>query len=91
MARLIVFVVISLTFAEVVIAQNHPIRRRQPHPKRQKPKPWSLANPMPSLRPEQKRLIDDFIRHYNATTGSDLVPNRPTTMLDCPSAPRSTL
>ena len=31
---------------------------------------------MPQLRPEQVRLIDSFIRSYNATTGSKLVPQQ---------------
>ena len=29
-----------------------------------------------ALRPEQKRLVDEFIHHYNASTGSNLVPEQ---------------
>ncbi|HEX4773198.1 MAG TPA: hypothetical protein VH351_20360 [Bryobacteraceae bacterium] len=32
-----------------------------------------LGESYSALRPEQKRLVDDLIRHYNATTGSKLV------------------
>ena len=35
-----------------------------------------LGKSYAALRPEQKRLIDDFIHHYNATTGSQLVPEQ---------------
>ena len=35
-----------------------------------------LGKSYASLRPEQKQLVDDFIRRYNATTGSNLVPEQ---------------
>jgi hypothetical protein len=35
-----------------------------------------LGKSYDALRPEQKRLVDDLIRHYNATTGSKLVPEK---------------
>ena len=35
-----------------------------------------LGKSYAALRPEQKRLVDDLIRHYNATTGSKLVPEQ---------------
>jgi hypothetical protein len=53
----------------------------QPDPKAttsQKPKSESLevGRSYAELRPEQVRLIDSFIRSYNATTGSALVPQK---------------
>jgi hypothetical protein len=35
-----------------------------------------LGKSYASLRPEQKRLVDDLVRHYNVTTGSALVPEQ---------------
>ena len=74
--RLILLIVFSLVAAELVFAQTQPNQKRRPLPKSQKAKPWSLENPMPQLRPEQVHLVDDFIRSYNATTGSNLVPQQ---------------
>ena len=35
-----------------------------------------LGKSYAALRPEQKRLVDDLVRHYDATTGSKLVPEQ---------------
>ena len=35
-----------------------------------------LGKSYAALRPEQKQLVDDFVRRYNATTGSNLIPEQ---------------
>ncbi len=72
MARLIVLITCSLISVELVIAQTQSSQKAAIS---QKPKgeTFELGKSYAALRPEQKRLIDDFIRHYNATTGSNLV------------------
>ena len=59
----------------VVIAQPQP---NQKVTTSQKPKgeTLELGRSYAELRPEQERLVDEFIRRYNATTGSELVPEQ---------------
>ena len=71
-ARLIVLIGCSLISVELVIAQTQS-NQKAPTAQKPKSKTLELGKSYAALRPEQKRLIDDFIRHYNATTGSDLV------------------
>ncbi len=73
MARLIVLIVCSLTSIEMVVAQTQPIQKQAATSQKPKSETLELGKSYAVLRPEQKRLIDDFIHHYNATTGSDLV------------------
>ena len=75
MARLIVLIVFSFLLAalELVIAQTQPNQKKAATSQKPKSETLELGKSYAALRPEQKRLIDDFIRHYNATTGSDLV------------------
>ncbi|WP_035356839.1 hypothetical protein, partial [Edaphobacter aggregans] len=72
MARLIIIIFILLFPFELVIAQAQP--NKAVPPKKTKSEPLELGKSYASLRPEQKLLVDDFIRRYNATTGSKLVP-----------------
>ena len=72
-AQLIVLIVASLILAEgVVIAQTQSSQKEEAPPHKVKSQSLELGKSYATLRPEQKRLIDDFIRHYNATTGSNL-------------------
>ena len=73
MARLIVLIVCSLISVELVIAQTQPNQKKAATSQKPKSESLELGQSYAVLRPEQKRLIDDFIRHYNTTTGSDLV------------------
>ena len=73
MARLIVLIVCSLISVELVIAQTPPNQKKAATSQKPKSETLELGKSYAELRPEQKRLIDDFIRHYNATTGSNLV------------------
>ena len=49
-----------------------------------------LGKSYDALRPEQKRLVDDLFAITTPPPEASLFPNRPTTMLDYPYAPRST-
>ena len=73
MARLIVLIVCSITSIEMVVAQTQPIQKQAATSQKPKSETLELGKSYAALRPEQKQLIDDFIRHYNATTGGDLV------------------
>ena len=52
------------------------IRTRPAPSKKTKSESLELGKSYASLRPEQKQLVDDFIRRYTATTGSNLVPEQ---------------
>ena len=73
MARLIVLIVFLVFPLDFVIAQTQPNQKEAATSQKPKNDGLELGKSYAALRPEQKRLIDDFIRHYNATTGSDLV------------------
>ena len=76
MARLIVLIVCSLISLELVIAQTQPNQKEAATSQKPKSETLELGKSYAALRPEQKRLIDDFIRNYNSTTGSNLVPEQ---------------
>ncbi len=60
----------------MVIAQTQSNQKKAATPQKPKSETLELGKSYAALRPEQKRLVDDFIRHYNATTGSKLVPEQ---------------
>ncbi len=72
--RLSVIVLFALVATEFSFPQPQPDQKATTS---QKPKSESLelGRSYAELRPEQVRLIDSFIRSYNATTGSALVPS----------------
>jgi hypothetical protein len=76
MARLIVVIFFSLVAVELVIAQTQPNRKKEATPQEPRSETLELGKSYAELRPEQKRLVEDFIRGYNATTGSNLVPEQ---------------
>ena len=76
MARLIVLIVFLLLPLDLVIAQTQPNQKEAATSQKPKSETLELGKSYAALRPEQKRLIDDFIRHYNSTTGSKLVPEQ---------------
>ncbi len=76
MARLIVFLVCSVISIELVIAQTQPNQNKAGTPQKPKSETLELGKSYAALRPEQRRLVDEFVRRYNATTGSKLVPEQ---------------
>ncbi len=71
--RLIVLIVFLLFPLDLVIAQTQMNQKKAATSQEPKSGTLELGKSYAALRPEQKRLIDDFISNYNATTGSDLV------------------
>ena len=76
MAQFVVLILFSLMSVEGVIAQSQPNQKKAAAPQKAKSESLELGKSYASLRPEQKRLVDGFIRNYNATTGSQLVPEQ---------------
>ncbi len=76
MARLILLIVFLHFPFELAIAQAQPNQNKEAPSKKTKTETLELGKSYDSLRPEQKQLVDDFIRRYNATTGSNLVPKQ---------------
>ncbi len=76
MARLIVLILFSLVALDSVVAQTQPTPKKAAKPANSKSETLELGKSYASLRPEQRQLVDDFIRRYNATTGSKLIPEQ---------------
>jgi hypothetical protein len=76
MARLVVLILFSIVAVESVIAQTQPNQKKATTPPKPKSETLELGKSYAALRPEQKRLVDDFVRRYDATTGSKLVPEQ---------------
>ena len=76
MALLIVLILFSIVAVESVIAQTQPNQKKATTPPKPKSETLELGKSYAALRPEQKRLVDDFVHRYNAATGSKLVPEQ---------------
>jgi hypothetical protein len=75
-ARLIVLTLFLLVTLDLVVAQTQPAPKKAAKPANSKSETLELGKSYATLRPEQKQLVDDFIRRYNATTGSELIPEQ---------------
>ncbi len=75
LTRLLLLILVSLVATELSFPQPQPNQKATTS---QKPtgEALELGRSYAELRPEQVRLIDNFIRSYNATTGSALVPQQ---------------
>ena len=65
----------------VFVAGNLAIGQTQPNPNKKATNPpkqvssdQEIGKSYSKLQPEQKRLVDDYVSHYNQTTGSKVVP-----------------
>ena len=65
----------------IFVAGNLAISQTQPNPKKKATNPpkqassdQEIGKSYSKLQPEQKRLVDDYVSHYNQTTGSKVVP-----------------
>ena len=76
MARLIVVILFSFVALGLGIAQTQPNQKKAATSQKPKSETLELGKSYAALRPEQKRLVDDFVRRYNATTGSNLIPEQ---------------
>ncbi len=75
MARLIALIVLLFSL-DLVVAQTQPNQKTTTTSHKPKSEALELGRSYAELRPEQVRLIDNFIRSYNATTGSALIPQQ---------------
>ncbi len=53
--------------------QTNPNKKKTESPKDGNSSP-EIGKSYSNLQPEQKRLVDDYVSHYNQTTGSNVVP-----------------
>jgi hypothetical protein len=72
-----VFLAVATTFGAASLA----IGQTRPNPPKNGPEPDTKTNASQEigksyarLLPEQRRLVDDYIRHYNETTGGKVIP-----------------
>jgi hypothetical protein len=73
MMRLIAPMIFVLVALELVPAQTQSNPKKTSASQKSKSETLELGASYAALRPEQKSLIDNFIRNYNATTGNKLV------------------
>jgi hypothetical protein len=76
MARLILVILFSLVAVRLVIAQTPENQKKAATASKPKNETLELGKSYAALRPAQKLLVDEFVRRYNATTGSMLVPEQ---------------
>jgi len=76
-ARPIALILLSFFLvAPKVLAQTQPSPKNAARSANSKSEGLELGKSYASLRPEQQQLVEDFIRRYNSTTGSKLVPEQ---------------
>jgi hypothetical protein len=72
-----VFMAVATIFgaASLAIGQTQPNSvKNGPEPDRKTNDSQEIGKSYSSLLPEQRRLVDDYIRHYNETTGNKVIP-----------------
>jgi hypothetical protein len=75
-ARLLVPLLFSLVSVDSVVAQTPPIQKNATSSQKSPSGDREIGKSYATLRPEQQRLVDDFVRRYNQVTGSQLVPEQ---------------
>lgn len=73
--RLIVLSLFSFVAMELT-AQTQPSEKTATTPQKAKSNEQEMGKSYTTLRPEQKQLVDDFVKRYNQTTGSNVVPQQ---------------
>jgi hypothetical protein len=69
------FVLTVFVAANLVTGQAQPnSNRKSTNPAKDEDSGQEIGKSYSRLRPEQRRLVDDYIGHYNQTTGSKVVP-----------------
>ena len=74
--RLLLAIVLSLVSFDAVAAQTPPIQKNATPSQKTGSGDREIGKSYATLRPEQQRLVDDFVRRYNQVTGSQLVPEQ---------------
>jgi hypothetical protein len=74
-ARVIIFVLTIFVATNLAIGQTQPnLKKKATNPPKQTSNDQEIGKLYSKLLPEQTRLIDGYVGHYNETTGSKLVP-----------------
>jgi len=74
-ARTIIFVLAIFTATNLAIGQTEPgSKKKSTNPPKQASNDQEIGKLYSKLLPEQQRLVDDYVGHYNEATGSKLVP-----------------
>ena len=71
------FIIVLKIFVagNLAISQTHPNpKKKATNPPKQVSSDQEIGKSYSKLQPEQKRLVDDYVSHYNQTTGSKVVP-----------------
>jgi hypothetical protein len=68
--------VIGLSCALLVLAPKTSAQKQAGTPKKETSGAKEFGKSYATLRPEQKQLIEDYVRRYDETTGSKLVPQQ---------------
>jgi hypothetical protein len=71
--RAILVILAGSVAVGVVFSQKQPEQKKATAAQQQTSSPHQLGESYATLRPEQKQLIDDYVRRYNQTMGSKLV------------------
>lgn len=74
--RLIFLFLLSFVAMELPGAQTQPSDKKATTPQKAKSNDQEMGKSYATLRPEQKRLVDDFVRRYNQTIGSKVIPQQ---------------
>ena len=74
--RLIVLSLFSFVAMELPGAQTQPSEKKATTPQKAKSNDQEMGKSYATLRREQKRLVDDYVSHYNQTTGSKVIPEQ---------------
>jgi hypothetical protein len=74
--QLVVSICFSLFATQLVAAQTLPIQKNATSSQKLESGDREIGKSYATLRPEQQRLVDDFVSRYNQATGSQLVPEQ---------------
>ncbi len=73
--KVIILVLTIFVATNLAIGQTQPnSKEKASNPPKQTSSDQEIGKSYSKLQPEQKRLVDDYVSHYNQTTGSKLVP-----------------
>lgn len=75
-ARVIAAILLSFVAMDSVAAQTRPTQKSTAPSQAPENDDREIGKSYATLRPEQQRLVDDFVRRYNQATGSELVPEQ---------------
>ena len=75
-ARLIACILLSFVAMGFFVAETGPTQKNTTPAQKPESSDREIGKSYATLRPEQQRLVDDFVRRYNQATGSGLVPEQ---------------